>query len=855
MRRSGLRAAAVLGLVALSSAGPPTTAAGTLSGARAHLGQASGGSSESQDDATQSVAFQARLIALEASAAPDPQATWALANDVLDGILANARMDVEGLEAWSRARGLMFRVGFKEHAANLDQVLASELLIANRSPEAEAQLGVALVEYAGHAPALALLHATRADLHRVTADWTAALADLDRADEELAELADLDWLGLIAATRALGVRVQVETFLGRLDRAWILSERELDVARRHLAEHPAIAADALAAARYRSLDLRLSVGSYGSIVQETERLLAGDQGARDDPEQLRMFRALALAGEALQSSRGFDAAAAEVRAVLAGARASGVERLNLLIALGRLQLHGERWDLLAETLSVARAILDQGGGERIVPAREAARILAMEAALARRTGASATALEHAFASLEVAIQAMLARWDAVPALPGGVGYLHDEGRRVLIGECLELGLAMGAEERAFEAVLALQARGALTSRSAAKHVDLATLRRGPFARGGALVFVPTLTTTYLVVVDRDVLQVHRLGPERALRESVRAVRIERLLGRSAQAELAGLAAALLPPATHARIATWEHAFISGAELLEEPPFEALPFGDGRLGELVGLGYAPALPDLAASSPSAPRAAVPGSFALWAFPRVTPDARARWPELVPFGASESAVRWLVGQHSDQGVREHSGSEATRAAFLGQDFAGVRVLNVLAHGVFADERAVPAGLALGAAEGDGIVWAADLVELELPELVVFAVCGGARGPARFGQDGVQHLGGAALAGGARAVLLARGAVAVGPTLEALGHFERGLERGLSPMAALRAARAAFAAEHGSAAALEPFFIMGAGHAPLFPVPPAERGGPPRWAWALAGLLVLGLLARRVRLNSRS
>ena len=130
----------------------------------------------------------------------------------------------------------------------------------------------------------------------------------------------------------------------------------------------------------------------------------------------------------------------------------------------------------------------------------------------------------------------------------------------------------------------------------------------------------------------------------------------------------------------------------------------------------------------------------------------------------------------------------------------------VAAVLAHGDYDPGRRRPAGIRLA----DGLLECDDLEGAFLPPVVCLLACGAARGPQVIGDAGTIHLGGAALVGGAEAVLVAETDIETEATLVLFETFLRRLRRGDPPDEALRRARNAVRALGPRWS--DPFFVSG-------------------------------------------
>jgi hypothetical protein len=179
-----------------------------------------------------------------------------------------------------------------------------------------------------------------------------------------------------------------------------------------------------------------------------------------------------------------------------------------------------------------------------------------------------------------------------------------------------------------------------------------------------------------------------------------------------------------------------------------------------------------------------------------------------------------------------------------------------LMLVAHGVIDRRRDRFAGLLLAhglTADADSatIAWADAFERAALPPLVVLAACSAGEAPTRVGEDGGEHLGGAALMGGARSVLLAHGTLDAADAVPQLVEFLRGIEAGRNPAVALREAR-----RRERPRGVPPgFVLLGLGDEPLRPEGPLRTRSADRRAVDLrigaAALLLAGLgLLRRSR-----
>jgi hypothetical protein len=161
--------------------------------------------------------------------------------------------------------------------------------------------------------------------------------------------------------------------------------------------------------------------------------------------------------------------------------------------------------------------------------------------------------------------------------------------------------------------------------------------------------------------------------------------------------------------------------------------------------------------------------------------------------------------------------------------------------------------PATLVLSPSEGyDGLLGPDEVEKIQSPTIVVLSACGAAKGPVRYGDDGVNHLGGAFFQTGAQTVLLTRAMLEIDSTAAlTLLFLENLVQRGRSPARALLEARRRVAASPDWA---HPFFhsilqVVGCGHRPSFePLTDGtemQGAGPQTESHALRGFLWLGVL----------
>jgi hypothetical protein len=216
----------------------------------------------------------------------------------------------------------------------------------------------------------------------------------------------------------------------------------------------------------------------------------------------------------------------------------------------------------------------------------------------------------------------------------------------------------------------------------------------------------------------------------------------------------------------------------------------------------------------------------------------------------------------------------GAQATEERLLHDSLKGVRVLLLFAHGanrkrIPASEITVqnldayierPATLVLSPSEGsDGLLGPDEVEGMQAPPLVVLSACLTASGPVRYGDDGINHLGGAFFQAGANTVLLTPSNLEVRSTAVLTARLlDNVVRRGLSPAKALKDARRTVAASRGWE---HPFHhsmlqVMGLGHRPMFDKEKARpREGDGLFLFVLSGgLLALAVAAALLYRRSR-
>jgi CHAT domain-containing protein len=220
--------------------------------------------------------------------------------------------------------------------------------------------------------------------------------------------------------------------------------------------------------------------------------------------------------------------------------------------------------------------------------------------------------------------------------------------------------------------------------------------------------------------------------------------------------------------------------------------------------------------------------------LWivAAPVAPEGLAAGWPALpeIPFGEREA--KRLGSAYPKGSVRVLRAERASLEGLREGDLRSADVLHMVVHGLADPLRERPAGLCLAPTKvHDGRLWCEQVdglredgspaSALRVPRLVVLASCGAARGPMRYGEDGLNHLGGAFLCAGASCVVLSRQDVDSDYAQLFGERFHARLRLGDSPAESARAAREDLLKEHRAQAwQIGWMQVLGDGQKALFP-----------------------------------
>ncbi|TAJ16061.1 MAG: CHAT domain-containing protein [Planctomycetota bacterium] len=660
-----------------------------------------------------------------------------------------------------------------------------------------------------------LLHWDLVDTLRVDERWRAA----ERAAGEARAALATGSPGREIELRAALVETRLELDLGRLE-----------LAARHFARANALASADDLATQLEFGALLLASDQEDPCIERMDALAArlaldaraGSVDAEVDA-QLALRRGIALAAGAARDPARRARAAADIERALP--RLAGEQRLVALAARGELALDAGdaagAASCAADGLAALASATIAGPGAQARPQRTS-RVLAAGgvhalrarvAVAAHAPDAELAAIEHA---LEASWRALLAAWDELPEREGGLGFLQYGARRRILVELCALRLARRGSadtEASLALVLDAQVRGML-ARALHAPPPTAGEARALLSPGQMLlVFVAGPRRSLVWCIDAQRTTCEPVAGRDELRPALEAYAAllatppaldEDTAARRARLRASGarVAAKLIPERARTAIAAGRALALTGLDTFGSVPFEALPDAAGvALGARCAIQRWPSLPVALALSrraaPPAPHAAVRIELLAWAAPRI--DAAApltRELPLIPFAASD--WQHLSRPWPKSRKRLWSGAEATEDALATSALAAAGILHLQVHGVADSARLRPRALALApGAHEDGLLWADEIERLQAPPLVVLASCAAAHGPARRGDDAVQHLVGAWLRAGARCVVASEHALDHYATLELCARAYERIAKGAGTAEALRDARAQLAA----------------------------------------------------------
>ena len=712
-----------------------------------------------------------------------------------------------------------------------------------------------------------------AHVEQVLGAYRTALDRLDEAEEALTaerRHEPLRW-------RIAGERSEVYLELGLYDAAARHVRRERELVAHHRADGLAYRKDIISS-QLHEVRLALGFDRLDEVLALVQRHLGDVALYESEPRwraEMLAYKATALA----RMSRVDEGRGAAARQALHDALASDHlakrARARCESELAVLALEDGRLDEAMGHLAAARRCLEPMREDRDrLHLPEDADLMVVEARIALAGGRSSADLQSIRDRLARSVDARLADWSAAPIRRGGIAFLHYDHRRAWFSALIQLEVALGGdgERRGLGHLLRAHAMGSLARRLGGDAVGLADVESELLSDDdhGLLAYLPGPQRSHLFVLDASGVDHELLPSDRELNDAVRRYRAElrhRLRSGSAldeeRREAERLTGVLLPDATRARVGSWRSATVVGASLLGGAPFEFLvaPRPASRLGDLVAIDYLPSLTLGVQLARAARTSRFDQDLLLIAAPTVSRSVRERFPEAVdlPFGRTE-ARRFTACVDDDRSM-VWLRDQATRARLLEHELGRTRVLHVLGHAVLDYERERPAALVLAPDDDDGLLTCDDIDRLvAAPRLVLLTSCGSGKGPARRGDEGLGHMGGAWLWAGADVVLLSdedvdyRLAVALSERL-----LKRLLARGESPAEALRGARADLVKDGVVEDVVETgrLHVIGLGQRPVAPPrPPAATNvatAPTRlpWWFGLSALGLVGLLiVRRAR-----
>lgn len=582
----------------------------------------------------------------------------------------------------------------------------------------------------------------------------------------------------------------------------------------------------------------------------------------------------------------------EARSLLEGLLEKGSLTLRddylATLTLARVELDAGNHEAAARWLEHAEKMQAVGrSGEAIAGGSARSYLLsALKARLLIDTDASSDRLRNMLKDFQAEYLALIDQLSSMPKRKGGVGFLYYDNRRIALAELIRLHLQVAGEQEgavaALEDLLLAQNLGSLSKALGAEPAGLPEIRDHLLEPGrGILFYLPSPDRSYLFLMDMEKVSAVELASEfdlvRARRDLLEALMepgMEQKLNEAGQ----HLARLLLPRSIRETLASWKGITLVGLDLLGWTPFECLPLAPGRaIGMEKAVNW---LPSPAVGIQLAKRIAEP----------IEPDPSEE-PEVLMLVAPENQrsldaldrpiklirlikdqmldLRASVGPHSLEFL---SNEQATEERITRGSMEGISVLCLYAHGALrrpeADGEEIlerPATLVLSPSNGfDGLVGPEEIEGIRSPGVVVLSACGAAAGLRRFGDDGINHLGGAFFLAGAHTVLLTRARLEVDSTAELTAHFMENLvQYGLAPDEALKRARSTVAASSRWA---HPFFhsllqVHGIGHRPVFKgtkEPDPLASGRSGVYGLLGGLLLIVLVvfvAKRCRRNDKA
>lgn len=402
-------------------------------------------------------------------------------------------------------------------------------------------------------------------------------------------------------------------------------------------------------------------------------------------------------------------------------------------------------------------------------------------------------------ALAAALHAFLKVVREEPATASGSGWQRYSELRDAVAVLLDLECATratpDAAERCAAHLFAIHACGSLSRMLAGPDVAVATFRSTELADDELALawwlgthgsFVLGLTKESVWIAKCESESRHRDRVARALAALCSPRGPEALAARESFDREAGeLARWLLPAPVAAAMAEKAGIVLLGGDPAGGTPFEALPFGDTRIG----------LAKRVRAMPSANLAAVLRSRHRDSGSRRTSLVVASVADVL---TEDERTRICIGPGDE--TRFLTGTEASPGSLAKALDTTCAELTVLAHGVRTTGGTARTAIALTADGDDGSLTYDKIHALHAPPLVVLGVCDALAAEARSGDDGVHHLGGAFFRAGATMVVSSSASLPFASTLELVAAFRAGLRAGLLPGEALRRARVTVAGREG-------------------------------------------------------
>ena len=720
--------------------------------------------------------------------------------------------DAAWLERFERSFAEVETVGGSTVVPWLAQSLARRLLRAGRPDDVTRVCDQACSELDASHPLYPVLAIFAADAQRFLgrpADAEQRLARVLEAEPEDGMRAE-----------ALGVRAQLLTGVGVLDRAFLdLQEATASAERWYEASRAAGSPDAepLVKALLRRAMFQVPAGDFEGALEALDRIGQVASQAIDGAtsSQVELTRGHALlerwrreraAGRA-DSLDGLAPIEAAFGAALEGSDPASLTAPYACAGLAEACLFRDDVDGAAGWMAKTSAVTVDPDEESTIGtprARLAGQLAVVRSRIAHRRGDQGE-IERAHADLSRALDLLLTAWSEQPLRAGGIGFLHERAKRAVLVELCRTELAVRGRElgaqRALEHLLRARAMGTLARREGLPPVTAAELREDLLAAGeGLLLVLPGVASAYVLAVDRAGVALEEAASGQRLRELADRLRsdvgdaeLELSLGRE-------LSAALLPESIAERVASWSTVAVGGWNLLGGLWVERLTLPGGEsLGRARALTRWPSAALVARSRGERFDREQPVACLL--SPAASEQQRGRWPQLAPLPPPGHAAAELAER---LGLPTGAVDEADAATLEALRAAGASaaVTVVLAHGVFEPSLERPAGLLLSQSpeRSTGVISCTDVETSTVSPCVLLLACGAARGPRRLGDDGATHLGGAFLAAGSRAVVLADREVGHEVSLRFGEVFVRALARGESVAEAAREARDRLAREPG-------------------------------------------------------